>query len=217
MIGIYCIENIINNKKYIGQSKDIDQRWKDHRWSLNRGDHCNRHLQASWNKYGEESFCFYVVEECDELLLEEREKYYISYYDTFNNGYNLTIGGEGTFRHTLSEEVKIRIGNAHRGKEISETQRYQISLRTKGKNNPFYGKTHSLETKEKISKFRKEKGLSKYGKNNHAKKVICDGIEYDCAQRCADYYNIKSSTLRSWLRGNRSMPEKFVNLGLRYI
>lgn len=217
MIGIYCIENIITNKKYIGQSKDIKERWKSHRWALNHGKHINKHLQASWNKYGQEAFIFSVLEECDENKLQEREEYYISYYDSYNNGYNLTTGGEGTPGRVLSDEEKLKISRFHKGKIISEKQRLQISLRTKGENNPFYGKTHSLETKEKISQLRKDKGLSKYGNNNHAKPVICDGVEYDCAKRCADFYHINHATFRSWLRGDRPMPQRFIDMGLCFI
>ena len=58
--GIYCIENIITNKKYIGQSNDILNRWCTHKMSLRRNKHSNQHLQDSWNDYGEAQFKFYV-------------------------------------------------------------------------------------------------------------------------------------------------------------
>ena len=50
--GIYCIENGINHKKYIGQSKNILYRWKKHISALNSNTHDNSYLQSSWNKYG---------------------------------------------------------------------------------------------------------------------------------------------------------------------
>ena len=53
--GIYCIENIINNKKYIGQSKHINERWLKHISELNHGYHHNDYLQKSWNKYGKDN------------------------------------------------------------------------------------------------------------------------------------------------------------------
>lgn len=96
--GIYCIECKIDNKKYIGLSRDIDKRWKKHKQELNRGHHVNRHLQFAWNKYGEENFYCYIIEECSEDVLSDREKYYIKQYGTLNQdtGYNLTSGGDGT-------------------------------------------------------------------------------------------------------------------------
>ena len=75
MIGIYCILNKVNNKKYYGSSKDILNRFKRHKRDLRNGVHHNIHLQRSWNKHGEESFEFNIILECseDELLLIEQE------------------------------------------------------------------------------------------------------------------------------------------------
>ena len=98
LCGIYCIENLINNKKYIGLSRDIRRRWLEHRSELSRGVHINTCLQKAWQKYGEKAFKFYIVELCDEKHLCERERYYIKTYNTLSHeqGYNLTTGGDGT-------------------------------------------------------------------------------------------------------------------------
>lgn len=96
--GIYCIENILDNRKYIGLSRDIDRRWCEHKSELNNNNHDNNYLQNAWNKYGCVNFKFYVLELCDEDCLSEMEKHYIKLYKTLSheNGYNLTIGGENT-------------------------------------------------------------------------------------------------------------------------
>lgn len=98
MCGIYCIENIVNHRKYIGMSRNIDQRWYDHKSRLKSGIHNNQYLQRAWDKYGELSFHFYIIELCDESILSERECYYIKLHRTLSheNGYNLTTGGENT-------------------------------------------------------------------------------------------------------------------------
>lgn len=93
--GIYCIENKINGKKYIGQSIDVEKRWIAHKAHLRTGNHVNSYLQRSWDKYGECVFDFYIVEFCVSEKLNEREKYWIDFYDSFNNGFNLTLGGDG--------------------------------------------------------------------------------------------------------------------------
>lgn len=93
--GIYCIENIINNKKYIGQSLNISARLTEHKRKLTRKIHRNIHLQNAWNNYGENNFIFYILTICDLSLLDEKERDYISEYNTINPsfGYNNTSGG----------------------------------------------------------------------------------------------------------------------------
>lgn len=104
-IGIYMIENKINNKIYIGQSKNIEKRLKEHIKKLNRNIHENEHLNKSWLKYGEFSFNFKIIEECDIEGIDEREIHYINFYNTIDKkyGYNLKVGGIKPF---FSQEIK---------------------------------------------------------------------------------------------------------------
>jgi len=105
--GIYMIENLINNKKYIGQSKQIRKRWISHtnRYNLPTDVSYSSQLYTAMRKYGFENFKFSVVEECEENELDEREAYYIKVFDTFKNGYNGNIGGLGSQKFT-DEEFK---------------------------------------------------------------------------------------------------------------
>ena len=88
---LWKIENNINHKVYIGQSVDIEKRWQRHKQSE---DNCPIH--KAFKKYGIENFTFTIIEECEREQLDEKEQYYIKYYDSYNNGYNLTIGGQGS-------------------------------------------------------------------------------------------------------------------------
>lgn len=104
--GIYKIENKINHKVYIGQSINITDRWRNHRSAYkDTSDKAyETHLYRSMRKYGIENFDFSIVEECLPSELNERERYWVSYYDSFFNGYNLTLGGDGATGGNVDKE-----------------------------------------------------------------------------------------------------------------
>ena len=71
--GVYLIENKVTGKRYVGSTTiNLQQRWNDHKSGLRNNKHANIHLQRTWNKYGEESFVFSIIEQCTNVL--EREK-----------------------------------------------------------------------------------------------------------------------------------------------
>ena len=96
MIGIYKISNMVNGKCYIGQSVNIYKRWNNHKCACyNSNAHeYNYYIYRAMRKYGIENFTFEIIEECTQELLNEREKFWIAYYDSFKNGYNETEGGD---------------------------------------------------------------------------------------------------------------------------
>ena len=110
MIGIYKITNKVNGKIYIGQSVNIEQRWKAHRnTAYNMYDkNYDKPLYRAIRKYGLENFCFEIIEECLVSELNEKERYYISFYNSFFDGYNLTLGGDGS-AHFINKEKIIGI------------------------------------------------------------------------------------------------------------
>lgn len=115
MIGIYKIENTINHKVYIGQSVDIEMRWKEHLYALTRNVHENNHLQNSWNKYGAKAFTFSIIEECELSCLTDREQYYIDLYGGINsdNNYN---NRDASYKGNLSESTKQKLRDINLGK-----------------------------------------------------------------------------------------------------
>ena len=106
--GIYCIKNIINNKVYIGSSIDLNSREYKHFWMLKKNKHDNQFLQNSFNKYGENSFVFEVIEECRPEFLIDLENYHIikNKSNEMSFGYNLALVNEFR-RNCYNEEVKI--------------------------------------------------------------------------------------------------------------
>ena len=99
MIGIYKIENKINHHIYIGQSIHIEQRWLEHKQPgiYNNPNHYayTYALYSAFRKYGIENFEFSIIEECTQEELNKREKYWIQYYNSYHQGYNMTLGGDG--------------------------------------------------------------------------------------------------------------------------
>lgn len=126
MIGIYKIENLINGKVYIGQSKDIKKRWSEHcKISQKLNEQYRRsYIHNAIQKYGLENFSFIVIEQCDLKDLDKKEIEWIAKYhsyvgDPLCNGYNLTIGGQGT-RKITDEDIKDIVNLWEQGLTIGE-------------------------------------------------------------------------------------------------
>ena len=91
---IYKIWNEQNNKVYIGQTvKTVQKRFTQHKNNSNKPYFSQIILYKAFNKYGIENFICEEIEEVDNSLLDERERYWIEYYDSYFNGYNSTLGG----------------------------------------------------------------------------------------------------------------------------
>lgn len=147
MIGIYAIKNKINNKIYIGQSIDIESRLNKHLYLLNVVKDDSRHLQRSWDKYGEENFEFQIVEVLNRKEeLNGREIYWIDFYKTANRTYGYNISGGG--------------GNMLPSKETLEKMSKSLKETWKTRKHPRLGKKFSEETKKKMSEKRKGVKLS---------------------------------------------------------
>ena len=134
---IYIIENTINGKKYVGQTKhDIIKRWTSHIRHAGGKNTPKLLVDRSMRKYGHENFCMYVIDTAESFEeLQEKEKQWIAELKTQETGYNIAPGGG--FRRNYSP---------------SEETRKKISEHMKGENHFNYGKHLSPETREKISK-----------------------------------------------------------------
>ena len=166
--GIYCIENLKNGKKYIGQSTDLEKRKYEHFRTLKGNNHDNGHLQNSYNKYGKKNFKFRVLLYCEPFELTRYEQFFVDFYMPellYNIRLECVDSNQGI---TLSEETKKKISESHNGKHLSKETRKKISEASKrenlskktirkmskakrGENHPMWEKHHSKEIKEKIS------------------------------------------------------------------
>lgn len=121
---IYKIVNRINNKHYIGQTKNINTRFKKHVACAKRK--INRHLYDAMNCYGTENFSIHLIEEVEDNKADEREIFWVKELNTFSPaGYNMTLGGGGgyTLAGWADEDRKAlykRQGEKRRGKRSPE-------------------------------------------------------------------------------------------------
>lgn len=135
IIGIYKITNKINGKCYIGQSVNIKERWRKHRTvaKRNSGKDCHKPLYCAIRKYGVENFSFEILEECSKEELNDKEIYWIAYYNSCNsdNGYNLTKGGgntgEGCKKLTEQQVQEIRQKILNGQSQTSIAKEYGVS------------------------------------------------------------------------------------------
>lgn len=113
--GIYKIKNVVNNKVYIGQSRNLKKRLNEHFNNLKNNRHNNLHMQSSYNKYGLESFETEIVEYCKETELTKKELYWINYYNSHDKvvGYNIDIPNLEDESFYLSQETKDKISKAN--------------------------------------------------------------------------------------------------------
>ena len=157
--GIYFILNVQNGKVYVGQSISIERRFGDHKSALRNNHHKNNHLQSAWNKYGENSFRFCILEECSDESLDENEVWWIDYFDSMNRdkGYNLESGGNSN--KVVSKETREKMSELMKGKNHPNYGVY-------GKNHSRYGKSHSDSTKLKMSKAHNSTGYYRVTKMN---------------------------------------------------
>lgn len=133
---IYCISNSINNKKYIGQTHySIEKRWQEHRYDSHKNRYVNRPLYNAIQKYGIKYFFIEQIEEVPNEKLNERERYWIEYYDSYNNGYNATKGGSPIdFNFGITNPIP---GN------LAMKEKYGISINQYDKNTLQYIQTFS--------------------------------------------------------------------------
>ena len=132
MIGIYKITKKENGKSYIGQSNNIERRFKEHQYKTDIP------IELAIQKYGIDAFIYEVIEECPLEDLDKKEKYWISYYNTYKGfGYNCNEGGgnnrcENNGRTKLTNEEVAFIRECYdlhmRRREVYENFKDKISF-----------------------------------------------------------------------------------------
>lgn len=119
--GVYKIINLVNNKIYVGSSIDLYKRKSSHFSALRNNFHCNKYLQSSYNKYGENNFIFDVIEYIDDKdKLLDREQYWLDTLNPCDNniGYNMLPTAGNSLGFKFPKEYKEKMGVSCRGEKI---------------------------------------------------------------------------------------------------
>lgn len=157
---IYMVTCLKTNKKYIGKTEiNIETRWKQHcdcsQWP-SHGDY-NFPFHRAIRKYGKNNFKIEKIEECDNNLLNEKEKYWIKYYNTYEDGYNASLGGDGHSKYDYDNIVNYYLS-------------HNFSILETCKNFNIYDQVVYNALKSKNIDYKKLKSSNK--KNNYNKKIL---------------------------------------------
>jgi group I intron endonuclease len=195
MIGhIYKITNNLNGKVYIGQTiQNVRERWATHCRKPRSEYEAEMHIKRAILKYGKENFTFEVIDECDEKQLDEKEVFYISYYNSYKSGYNSTPGGKDCGRcPKLTEEEQ---------KTIADLYNYGFSLRVIAK------EFHVDKATVKAALLRhdfKLRSTRSYKLCTEIRQEIVDAVTNGTPRKeVMEKYHISKSYLSQLLSGNR--------------
>lgn len=143
--GVYRIQNLLNNRFYIGSSRHTWTRFRSHVSLLKRGKHRNQFLQNDWNVCGEEAFEFLLIEQVDNLdeLIELEQKWLDAHFDHQISCYNICNKAESTtgYKHTktaIAKMVECKKGDKNPSKR--DEVKKALSIAMSGQNNHQFGK-----------------------------------------------------------------------------
>jgi len=235
-IAIYKIINIINNKVYVGSSKNINKRKSRHFCDLRDNKHSNKHLQNSYNKYGKNNFKFEIIEYIDnENKLLEREQYWIDKLNVCdkNFGYNISKIAGSNLGNKHSEETKQRISKTQCGRlflifkidgtyigesyNLSETARkYDLDVRNihclLKENIPRnYVKEYIFIYKDKFTEEKLQQKMKVANKSFNMYKL--DGTFIDNFKKqheCARIYNLRPNCINTCLHGKQKYHKGYI-------
>ena len=182
MYVIYRIVCFATGAVYIGQSCNPKSRRHDHFSTLKRGKHHNKHLQHAYDKYGKGSFYFEVIErDIAASDIDDRERYWIEYFDSYHNGFNSDLGGQ---KEKMSMGIPCTWNGIHYVSITAAARACGITL---------------VPMKKRL-----KKGYVCDGDlvNSHKIPCIWNGIEYSCLQAAATARGVVKQTMwKQFLQG----------------
>lgn len=197
MVGIYKITNLKNGKMYIGQSRQIEKRFQQHKNQSKflEEDKWYNQLHIDMYSIGVDNFSFEIIEECSIEDLNEREEYWIKYYNSQEDGYNITSGGNCTGKLSscdvseiinLLNDDKIMIDKIAEIYNVSDT-----TIRNINRGDEFYNSEleYPIRPYSKSIKMRlRDENVIKNKNYKNGKYVcpVCGKYITNCAKMCTE-------------------------------
>lgn len=211
MAIIYKVTNKENKKSYIGQTtQEPEVRWYHHLEDASLGSDLKFH--RALRKYGKDGFDWEIIETVEPEKLNEREKYWIAFYDSFHNGYNSTIGGDNPPRNDISviclETNQVFKSCKEAGEKMNLSSVHIAECARKAKNRITVGGYHWMNYKEY-----QEKGpiYRETGNERNSVSVLCEetGIVYDSILAASKATGISRATIKKCCDGKTKNPKKY--------
>lgn len=179
---IYKIQNLINGNVYIGQTvKPVEKRFQQHCNNYDKPYFSQLILYKAFKKYGLDNFSFEALEKVDNDKLDEREKYWIDYYDSYKNGYNMTLGGRLVELYKWDLQEILDLYHLHKSArkvaEIIGCDHSTIDHLLNANNIPRYSRGEQfnkivcLEKQGKVEKFNSTREAAQWLIDNHYSKT----------------------------------------------
>jgi group I intron endonuclease len=194
-VGVYIIRNTINGKLYVGSSNNLKYRIARHLYMLKSSTHYNRHLQAAFDKYGQDAFQFQIVEECSIEEQIAREEYYTQLHKALDPsfGYNLAPHPfQGARGVKWSEASRAQLSNTLK-QTYASGQRVKIFVK------------HNEQTRKRIG----EAGKGRISANRRAIWCHQTGREYSSLHQAAAELRLSVSTIGDVVTGRHKSAYGF--------
>jgi group I intron endonuclease len=204
--GIYQIRNTVNGKIYVGSSKHMETRWRQHRGALRSGIHRSKHLQRAWNSQGEDSFRFEPLITCASSMLIWYEQQFL---DQLQPAYNNRKLADSNLGHVHDADTRARISAGMKKVTADPSWRQRMSAQQ-------LGTKRSATTRKRLSENKKQCYIDKPQYREllsvrATERADIARLEFQGAtktiQEWAEHYNIGHDTIRQRLEAGWSIED----------
>ena len=211
MLAVYKITNLVNGKFYVGSSVDVRLRFKNHRYDLRKKRHHCQPLQRAWDKYGEDSFKFEVIEEASSSgEIHAIENRWLEEHYRKGSCYNIgTRAGAAFLGRAHTGEARMKVSKAQKGKQHrlghtnSPEHRARISAANKGKQ---LSPEHAEKIRQRMlgTSYAKGRVVTEEERARRGRAVveITSGLEFISTPAAAAHFGLQRANVRRALRGD---------------